>query len=116
MLITFESLCRKYNIKDITGILHIGAHECEELQAYLANGIKIENIYWVEAMENKVKMMKDRHAGLNIFQALIDLEDNRESPFYITNNGQSSSILEFGSHATNHPHVSVVDNVTLITT
>ena len=33
MLIFLDDLVKKYNIK-ITGIIHIGAHECEELPIY----------------------------------------------------------------------------------
>lgn len=110
MKITFDELISKYNI-NVTGILHIGAHECEELQAY--NNCGINNIYWVEAMDKKVKLMKDKGIE-NIFQAVIDEEDNKQLQFNITNNGQSSSILELGTHKRNHPevHVSEVLNVT----
>lgn len=52
----------------------------------------------------------------NIFQAVIDLEDDKEVDFYITNNGQSSSILEFGSHARHHPQVRVTEVIKLRTT
>ena len=33
MLIPFAEITKKYNMK-IHGILHIGAHNCEELEAY----------------------------------------------------------------------------------
>jgi hypothetical protein len=33
MLISLNELIKKYNIK-LTGILHVGAHECEELPIY----------------------------------------------------------------------------------
>ena len=33
MLIPFEVITKKYNMS-INGILHIGAHNCEELDAY----------------------------------------------------------------------------------
>ena len=37
MLINLTDLIQKYNLK-IDGILHIGAHECEEVEIYLENG------------------------------------------------------------------------------
>lgn len=114
MLIPLELLVQHFNL-NIAGILHIGAHECEELNAYLKLGIKNKNIYWIEAMEDKVKLMK-KEKNVQIYQALIDIEDDKEVKFNITNNGQSSSILEFGSHKTHHPHIKMVDSKQLKTT
>lgn len=115
MLIPLNLLCEKLNLK-ITGVLHIGAHECEEQQSYLNQGIKNNNIYWVEAMENKVIEMKSKNSVLNIYQAVIDNKDNKEIIFNIADNGQSSSILEFGSHSTHHPHVKMISSKKLKTT
>ena len=114
MLIPLELLVQRFNL-NIAGILHIGAHECEELNSYLKVGIKNENIYWIEAMEDKVNLMK-KEKKVQIYQALIDIEDDKEVKFNITNNGQSSSILEFGSHKAHHPHVKMVDSKQLKTT
>ena len=114
MLIPFSRLCQAFQLK-IKGILHVGAHECEELRDYIQNGVSNQNIFWVEAMPDKVELIKN-NPQIHIFQALIDIEDNKNIPFYITNNGQSSSLLEFGSHATNHPQVEVVKQINLTTT
>ena len=114
MLIPLHLLVQHFNL-NIRGIFHIGAHECEELDAYLQLGIKNENIYWVEAMEDKVNLMKTQK-NAKIYQALIDIEDDKEVKFNITNNGQSSSILEFGSHEKHHPHIKMVGSKQLKTT
>jgi FkbM family methyltransferase len=42
---------------------------------------------------------------INIYEALISDEDNKEVSFIITNNGQSSSILELDEHLKEHPWV-----------
>jgi len=110
MLIPYNKLVNKHNL-NVSGILHIGAHECEELIDYVRCGVKAENTYWVDAMEDKVELNKQRYKNLNIYNATIDLQDGNEVVFNITNNGQSSSILEFGTHEKNHPHVSVVKKV-----
>jgi FkbM family methyltransferase len=112
MLIPFPNLMQQFKM-NVTGILHIGAHECEELKAYNSKGVN--NVYWVEAMQEKVDLMKSRGVQ-NIYQAVIDEEDNKEVIFNITNNGQSSSILEFGSHEKNHPQVHVIKQEPMITT
>ena len=106
MLIPLGDLIKKYNI-EIKGILHIGAHECEELNQYINYGVN--NIYWVEGQESIVLKMKEKGIK-NIYQALIDNEDNKEVTFHISNNGQSSSILDFGSHLNHHPHIHYVSS------
>jgi FkbM family methyltransferase len=78
------------------GVLHIGAHTCEEKEDYNKHGITDENIIWVEGNEDLVKQMKG--SGIvNLHHALI-ADEERDVTFYITNNGQSSSILEMGTH------------------
>jgi FkbM family methyltransferase len=110
MLIPYKELVKKHNLK-VTGILHVGAHECEELKDYISQGVSQENTYWIEAMDDKVEYNKKIYKDLNIYNATIDLEDDKEVVFNITNNGQSSSILEFGTHEKHHSHVVVVKNV-----
>lgn len=112
MLISYKELIQKYKIK-VSGILHIGAHECEEFKDYLAGGVN--NIYWVDGQETLVNKMKTQGMK-NIYHALIDEQDDKEVLFYISNNGQSSSILEFGSHSKHHPHVHYVSAQKQITT
>ena len=116
MLITFDKLVQAFNMK-VTGIFHVGAHDCEEMTAYNRQGVPMQNTYWVEAMPDKIITNKQKYGeNLNIYQAVVYDEDNAEVPFYITNNGESSSILEFGSHEKNHPQVFVVKKETMKTT
>lgn len=116
MLILYPELVEKFNL-NVTGILHVGAHDCEELSAYNSCGVPTENTYWVEAMKIKIKQNKQRIGDkLNIYQCVVYDENDKEVDFNITNNGQSSSILPFGSHARNHPDVKVVYQETLKTT
>ena len=103
MLIPFKDIYKHFNLK-ISGILHVGAHECEELKDYVSHNINPQQIYWVEAMEHKVLLMKAQNIP-NIYQAIIDEVDDREITFNVSNNGQSSSLLEFGTHTIHHPHV-----------
>jgi FkbM family methyltransferase len=120
MLININELKARFNI-NIKGILHIGAHNCEELNDYISSGVNLSNIYWVEALPKLVEKNKRINPLLNIYQAVIYDEDNKEIEFNITNcdgdvnNLQSSSILEFGSHKTSHPQVKVVEKVKMKT-
>lgn len=103
MLIPFKDIYNQFNLK-ISGILHIGAHECEELRDYLAHNINPQQIFWVEALDHKVILMKAQNIP-NIYQAIIDEVDNKDVIFNVSNNGQSSSLLEFGTHTIHHPQV-----------
>jgi len=102
MLISLHELIKKYNIQ-INGILHVGAHECEELNDYLRY-IPIEKILWVEALPEKVNLCKQKYSGLLIENAIVS-DVAEKVRFNISNNGQSSSLLEFGLHSHFHPHV-----------
>ena len=114
MLIKINELIKQFGI-NITGILHVGAHECEELNDYNSAGVDNQNIYWIEAMQDKVDLNKSNHSDINIYQAVIDEVDDKEIDFKITNNGESSSLLDFGSHEKHHPHVKVVQTRVLKT-
>ena len=94
----------------IKGALHIGAHECEELNFYLQLGITKFDIIWIDGIPVKVKEATDRGIP-NVFHALITNKDNEEIALNVSNNFQSSSVLAFGSHATEHPSVKYVDKI-----
>ena len=105
MLIPLEILFRKYKLK-IRGVLHVGAHECEELLCY--SRLRIRNIYWVEAMKNKVDKMRLKYPRQKIINTVVSDKDGEEVTFNVANNGESSSILELGTHKQEHPHIHYV--------
>ena len=82
---------KKYNI-NIQGVIHIGAHECEE-KGFYNNILKIDDnsIIWIDGNKNKVEEMK-RKGFSNIYEAVLD-EKEEEAIFNITDNSQASSIL-----------------------
>jgi len=116
MLISIEKVKEYldlYNIH-IEGVLHIGAYECEEIGLYNQLGITNEQIIWIDALESKVLEAKARNIP-NVFQAVITDKDDDIVNFNLSNNGQSSSIFEFGTHAQEHPWVVYVNSFTLPT-
>ena len=115
MLIPLPLLIQHFKLR-IHGVLHIGAHECEEMDAYTQAGVDENNIIWVEAIKDIVDNMKKKNSNLNIFQAVIDIVNDKEVEFNIADNGQSSSILEFGTHSKHHPHVKMIAKKKLKTT
>ena len=71
--------------------------------------IFLQRVYQTKSMEDVENI--ECFSGMlqelyNIYHALIDNEE-KEVSFKITNNGQSSSILELGIHANLYPHVVV---------
>lgn len=116
MLIPFASIYDFLYVqgKTIKGILHVGAHECEEKRDYNAKGIPDTKIIWVEG--NKDKVLEMRLKGIdNIYCAVVD-EEERDVTFRITNNGQSSSILALDTHLEHYPHITVSEERKVRTT
>ena len=99
---------------NISGILHVGAHKCEELDVYLKH-TNPNNIYWIEAIEYLAKQNLNNIPNINIINEVIGDKDGVEVEFKVTNNTLSSSILEFGEHKNLHPKVIVTDVLKLKT-
>jgi FkbM family methyltransferase len=114
MLINFEEIYKILLSKNINinGCFHIGAHECEEIDFYNKLGVKKEDIVWIDAIPSKVNEAIIRGIP-NVYNAVITDKDDEEIEFNISNNVQSSSILEFGTHSQEHPSVVYVDKIKL---
>jgi FkbM family methyltransferase len=115
MLIDFRQLFPKYNIKP-QGVLHIGANVGEEAPVYDELGIK--SVWWIEANPDLIPQLRintqDRYDDHRVTQALIGDVEGLELNFHISNNaGQSSSILELGTHKIAHPEVNYVKDIVL---
>ena len=114
MLISFDEIVKillKNNIH-IFGSFHIGAHECEEIHFYNKLGLKLEDIIWIDAISSKVNEATKRGIS-NVYNAVITSKDDEDIIFNISNNFQSSSVLEFGTHLQEHPWVVYVDKIKL---
>ena len=102
----------KYNIK-FKGILHVGAHECEEISIY-NQYLDNNNILWIEAMADKVEICRRRFPAILIEHAVVS--DKIENVvFNVSNNGQSSSMLELGTHKIYHPDIHYVSSFSIQT-
>lgn len=108
MLIKFKDIISKHGIPK--GIIHIGAHKMEERHDYLSAGIN--NIIWIEAnpslnLLNKLSISEAEKT----FQYAITDKDDDILDFNITNNGESSSILDLNLHTKHHPHIHVTETI-----
>jgi len=112
MLIQYKELYPFLKDTEINGVFHVGAHDCEEIGFYNTLGIKSENIIWIDAIHSKVIESKNRGIP-NVYNAVITDKDDDDVVFNVSNNVQSSSVLEFGTHSTEHPHVIYVNKLQL---
>ncbi len=112
MLIKFSSIIEKYGKPN--GIIHIGAHLMEERDDYINEGIN--NIIWIEANPSIFSIIEQNHMGSNekLFNYVISDQDDQVINFYITNNGQSSSILKLDKHKIYHPSIFVTETITTV--
>ena len=88
MLIPLHDLVVKYNI-NFNGVLHVGAHECEEINDY-EKYLPRNKILWIEAMPHKVIECKQIYPNLLIENAIVsDVVENVQ--FKISNNVVAAS-------------------------
>jgi len=108
MLIPFTRM----PVGDIRGVIHIGAHEAEELPGYSSAGIS--KVLWVEANPLKWQLLVDKispFSDMVLGRFAAAAVSNQEAILNVASNGQSSSILEFSSHQNSYPNISFADKV-----
>jgi FkbM family methyltransferase len=116
MLISVEkvrNLLEAYGIAP-RGVLHVGAHDCEELDVYIALKINPNNVHWIEAIEEKVREARARGVA-NVYHAAVSNADDTDVIFYRTNNDQSSSILPLETHLQHYPWITVKEEIRMKT-
>lgn len=110
MLIKFNKL-KEYDVIP-RGVIHVGMHECEEYPIYRDAGV--EDMIFIEANEQLVKNVINDKPRIHIVHAAVS--DKIETvTFNITNNGESSSILELGDHAKIYPGIVYTESVEMVT-
>lgn len=111
MYINFSEIVKKWGAPN--GIIHIGAHLLEEREEYLKHNLV--NTIWVEANPNIYQQILnlDLNKEEKVFNHCITDKDDQEYSFNITNNGQSSSILDLDKHSEYHPHIFVTETISV---
>lgn len=106
MLIPFNQLFTRHGVQPV-GVLHVGAHEGQEAAEY--NLLRVPRVVWVEAnpeTHRKLVAHVGRMPGHSTILACVADEDGKPVDFHVASNaGQSSSILEWGTHTLVHPEV-----------
>jgi len=114
MFIKVKKIVETYPNIPMKGVIHIGAHEAEEYEAYKEAGM--DKQVWVEANPVLAEGITSRFSednNIRVFnEAIYDSENEME--FKISNNGQSSSLLELGEHKRFFPTVHYIDKFKLV--
>ena len=105
MLIPYDKLVSKYNIQS-TGIIHVGANNGAECKTYYDNAVT--KTIWFEPIPKVFEqLIKNTSAYPNVlcFNELINEEEIEFTLNISDNNGESSSIFDFGEHKEMHSNV-----------
>jgi FkbM family methyltransferase len=98
-------------LRGFTGVLHLGANIGEEYQMYKDLGINKR--IWVEANPELLDKLHQNVGKDRVINALVGQTPGTSILHIASNYGQSSSILEFGTHLTQHPDVRFVKDIVL---
>ena len=88
-------------------------HKAEEYPIYKNSGV--ETMLFIEANENLAyTYAPNDDKCYTVHAAVSDVKEEIE--FNITNNGESSSILELGDHAEIYPNITYIEKIKMTTT
>lgn len=101
-------------LKNISGLIHIGAHYGEEKDIY--NQFDL-NVLWVEADPECYTILNQQlinYTKQKCFNELITDKDDEEYFFYVASNeGASSSILDLNLHKNIWPEINYIKQISL---
>ena len=93
-------------LKNVSGVIHIGANTGQEIDQY---GQYALAVIWVEPIPEIFRVLKKniiKYPKQKAFKYLLSDSDDKDIEFKIANNdGQSSSIFDFGQHTKIWPDI-----------
>lgn len=111
MLINLEDFLNRFTFK-LNGIVHIGACMCEERPIYNKIGVDDLKTVWIDANPKIVEQVVSKYPTVQIYNYAITDTSGEDIVLNVTNNDQSSSILELGTHKEYYPNIVVSEKVT----
>jgi FkbM family methyltransferase len=96
------------------GVLHLGGHLGEERDAYRA--AKVGKVWWVEANPAKLPDLRFNVFPDVVIHACVGEHEGQSATLRIANNGQSSSVFQFGTHRREHPKVRMTGETVVLPT
>lgn len=104
-------------LKNITGVIHVGANTGQEIKLYAQYGL---SVVWIEPIPHIFDQLQLNLANVPkqiALQGLVTDLDNVEYQFHLaSNNGASSSILELNLHQDIWPEVAYEKTIKLYST
>lgn len=113
MLIDFRELFPRWGIKS-KGVLHVGGNIAEEFPIYMELGI--ERQIWFEPNPRMFEILTQNISSnpKAVAYRVCVGHENKEVVLHESNNaGQSSSVLELGTHRQAHPEVFYINDITV---
>jgi FkbM family methyltransferase len=112
MFMNQSELLERHHLRP-SGVLHVGASEGQEVETYLEAGISKQIL--VEALPSVFARLAARVEGISGVSAvnacISDVPAEGVAFNVADNDGQSSSLLDFGIHRDLHPDVHFVDRM-----
>jgi FkbM family methyltransferase len=99
-------------------VLHVGAHEAEEVGEYIGNGFaKSAPIIWVEAQADLAEILKDRLDSREnkVYCAVAWNVDGEKKFFNVTSKSASSSLFDLDEHKNLYPEIVIVQKIEVTT-
>jgi len=109
-----DKVFQKWKIQP-KGIIHIGANFCNERGFYAQAGCDDSKVVWVEAIPGICNRCKQIFPHVTILNEAVS-ESECDIEFMVSsNNGESSSILDFAEHAQIYPSVTEAGRIKMRT-
>jgi FkbM family methyltransferase len=97
---------KKYWDVNPKSIVHVGAHNAEELEAYTLAGWG--PVTWIEAQPQKIHNLLQRvPVSHTVIEAAVWDVNDVDLELNVMTNTESTSLLKLGTHATEHPTVTL---------
>ena len=95
MLFSIQDLLPYLNSQTVTGVIHVGAHMCEEANYYHnILRLSLNNIFWVEGNPETCNIIKSRFKNFNIYEGVCTDKTGDKLSFTITKKqGKSIQII-----------------------
>lgn len=108
MLLDFKDLIAKHGLK-ITGVIHVGAHEGQEVELYISEGIKHITLFEpCEIAYTKLSQKWGNHYAIHKV-ALGKKAETLLMNIETSNGGQSNSLLKPKNHLIYYPQITFND-------
>lgn len=109
MLIDLKQAIKKHGLK-ITGVVHVGSHVGQEMEDYLANGIK--DIVFIEPCKETFEKLKEHVGDKAICFNVACGETSGQMVLHkeTANGGMSNSLLEPTGHLNHYPDIKFIDS------